>query len=79
MTCTFDKFNANLLNSLASIPYKYVVHSTKVVDKDDCFEYLHAHHRHGDVNRCLLLHKNKLHQGGKFVNIAYFLLLPHFF
>ncbi len=67
MTCTFDKFNFEFLNHFKSIPYKYViVDSPKVVDKDDCFEFLHAHVcRHGDVNRCLQLTAEKflhLHQ-----------------
>ena len=61
MTCCFDKFNVELLSRTAEIPYKYVVvNSPKVVEKDDCFEYLHAHSKdHGDVNRCLKLSSEK--------------------
>ena len=62
MTCTFDKFNIELLNHFRSIPYKYVImNSPKVVDKDDCFEYLHAHKHLGDVNRCLQLSPEMFH------------------
>ena len=53
MTCTFATFNADLLKDYSTIPYKYVIYSPKVVDKDDCFEFLHAHKRHGHVDRCL--------------------------
>ena len=57
MICTFEKFNFELLSNFRSIPYKYVIINTpKVVEKDDCFEFLHAHFKqHGDVNRCLRL------------------------
>ena len=56
MTCSFDTFDVELLNYSASIPYKYVViNSRKVVEIDDCFEFLHAHSDYGDVNRCLEL------------------------
>ena len=62
MTCSFDKFDVELLSYSAQIPYKYViVNSPKVVDKDDCFEFLHAHSYHGDVNRCLQLSSEKFH------------------
>ena len=61
MTCTFDSFNVELLSYSRSIPYKYVIlNSPKVVEKDDCFEYLHVHSKdHGDVNRCLQLSTEK--------------------
>ena len=61
MTCTFDKFNLDLLSHFRSIPYKYIIVDTpKVVDKDDCFEFLHAHSKHhGDANRCLQLSSEK--------------------
>ena len=64
MTCTFDKFNVELLNGFKSIPYKYViVNSPKVVAKDECFEFLHAHSKdHGDVNRCLRLSNEVFHR-----------------
>lgn len=64
MTCIFDKFDVELLSSFSSIPYKYViVNSPKVVDKDDCFEYLHAHSKDlGDVDRCLRLSTEVFHR-----------------
>lgn len=68
MTCTFDNFDAELLASQRSIPYKYVIFTSKVVDSDEWFEYLHAHKRHGDLDRCLQLQPEKLlglYGGGK--------------
>ena len=61
MICTFEKFNFDLLSCFRSIPYKYVVvDSPKVLDKDDCFEFLHAHSKYlGDVDRCLELSQEK--------------------
>ena len=74
MTCTFENFNADLLKSQNSISYKYVVHSAKIIERDDCFEYLHAHQRHGDVDRCLLIPPEtllRLYNGGNFMSIGF--------
>ena len=60
MTFTFENFDADLLKSFNSISYKYVIFSPKVVEKDDCFEYLHDYHRDGDVDRCLQFPREKL-------------------
>ena len=71
MTCTFENFNAELLKSFSPVSYKYVVHSTKEVERDDCFEYLHTQHRrHGNVDRCLMIPPEKLlklYNGGESV------------
>ena len=57
MTCTLGKFNLELLIQSRFVPYKYVIiNSPKIVENDDCFEYLHVHSKdHGDVDRCLRL------------------------
>ena len=39
MTCTL-MIDVNLLNCAKG--YKYVVYSPKMVQEDDCFEYLHS-------------------------------------
>ena len=57
MSCTFHNFDGKLLDLNAGIPYKYVIYSTKMVEEDDCFEFLHAHKSDGNVNRCLMLSK----------------------
>ena len=60
VTFAFDKFNVDLLKHFNSIPYKYVIYSSKVTEEKDCFEYLHAHHqRHGNVDRCLQIPPDK--------------------
>ena len=61
MWCTFETFDARLFKSDAGIPYKYVVYSPKVVEKDDWFEFLHAHNNYGDPNRYIKLVKKKSH------------------
>lgn len=54
MVCTFENFNMELLNT--NLPYKYVIHSPKEKESDDCYEYLHAHStRWIDYNRCLVV------------------------
>ena len=62
MTCAIDNFNLKFMIDHHSVPYKYVIiNSPKVVETNDCFEYLHAHSKHGDVSRCLHLSFEEMH------------------
>ena len=52
MIHTFENFDKEILNM--PLPYKYVIHSPKEKESDDCYEYLHAHStRWMEFNRCL--------------------------
>ena len=63
MMCTFDKFDFEFLLKSRYIAYKYVIiNSPKIVEKGDCFEYLHAHSKDGDVDRCLKLSTEEIHR-----------------
>ena len=59
MVCTL-KIDASLLND--TYGYKYVVYSPKMVDEDDCFEYLHSFDGkyEQDHNRCLMVNVSDL-------------------
>ena len=63
MICTFGKFNLEFLIQSRIVLYKYVIiNSPRIVEKDDCFEYLHAHSKdYGDVDRCLRLSTEEIH------------------
>ena len=53
MICTL-KIDANILNEIRG--YKYVVYSPKMVQEDDCYEYLHSFvsdWSYQNPNRCL--------------------------
>ena len=59
MTCTLN-IDANILKSPKG--YKYVVYSPKMVQEDDCFEYLHTYSGYyTDLNRCLRINNAELH------------------
>ena len=69
MTCTFQDFDARLLKFDRAVPYKYVVHSQKKENKDDCYEYLHAYSG-PDYNRCLVIPQDQLKTliGGMYID-----------
>ena len=74
MTCTL-----NIATNLLSEPrgYKYVVYSPKMVQEDDCYEFLHSFvgksDHHQNPNRCLMI--NPAFLDGKFAhNIVHILL-----
>ena len=54
MTCTLN-IDADILKN--PVPYKYVVYSPKMENKDDCYEYLHGYG--WNPNRCLRIPQNK--------------------
>lgn len=60
MTCKFSDFDAKVFEFDMSVPYKYVVHSPKEKEEDDCYEYLHAYSGEKDYNRCLRIPQDKL-------------------
>ena len=54
MVCIFENFDRDLLER--PLPYKYVIHSPKEKNPEDCYEYLHAHtSRWYEYNRCLVI------------------------
>ena len=62
MKCTFDKFNFEFLLQYRYVPYKYVIINSPKTDENDCIEYLHAHSKDGDVDRCLRLSTEEIHR-----------------
>ena len=60
MTCTLN-IDANLLKY--PLGYKYVLYSPRVLQENDCFEYLHSfagQWHHQDPNRCLRINPSDL-------------------
>ena len=61
MVCTIN-IDAGLLNSTRG--YKYVVYSPKMVNGDDCFEYLHSfvgsYSDEKNPDRCLKINRADL-------------------
>ena len=57
MSCTFDKFNCELLEN--PVAYKYIVKWSG--DQEECEEHIYSCASHNaDVKRCLRLPKEKL-------------------
>lgn len=79
MTCTLT-IDADFLKVPRA--YKYVVYSPKMVEQDDCFEYLHSFagrtHEYRDPNRCLKINPSYNTYGGTYMLYVYRNTCAHF-
>ena len=73
MTCELS-FDASVLEGQQAIPYKYVVYSPRMVEDNDCWEYLHGVSSWGVANRCLEIPTKEFRHGGKTLQIWVLLL-----
>ena len=72
MTCELS-IDASLLERQQAIPYKYVIYSPRMVEDNDCWEYLHGVSGQGIVNRCLIIPTKEFKRsssGGKTMHVS---------